>query len=81
MPLQYQIISAEDVQAGKPSPESYLLAAKKLGVKIQDGIVFEGAEARVLAAQRANAKIAIIGSLEQELITIKNYTGLECIGG
>lgn len=81
LPLPDQIISAEDVQVGKPSPEGYLLAAKKLGVKIQDCIVFEDAEAGVLAAQHAKAQIVIVGSLEQGLTTIRNYTEIVCIGG
>ncbi|MFW1888277.1 HAD-IA family hydrolase [Acinetobacter johnsonii] len=74
-------VSAEDVKQGKPSPEGYLLAAEKLGVSIQDCVVFEDAEAGVLAAQRANAQIVIVGSLEKGFVAVKNYTGLECIGG
>lgn len=81
LPMPDRVVSAEDIQEGKPSPEGYLLAGKKLGVKIQDCIVFEDTEAGVLAARRANAQIVIVGSLEQGLTTIKNYTGLECIGG
>lgn len=43
--------------------------------------MFEDAEAGVLAAQRANAQIVIVGSLEKGFVAVKNYTGLECIGG
>ena len=81
LPEPKLFVSAEDVKQGKPSPEGYLLAAEKLGVSIQECVVFEDAEAGVLAARRANAQIVIVGSLEEGLVSVKNYTGLECIGG
>ena len=81
LPEPKLFVSAEDVKQGKPSPEGYLLAAEKLGVSIQECVVFEDAEAGVLAAQRANAQIVIVGSLEKGFVAVKNYTGLECIGG
>jgi beta-phosphoglucomutase len=46
----------------KPHPEIFLLAAKKLGVKPADCIVFEDAEAGVEAARAAGMKCVGIGS-------------------
>ncbi len=38
------VICAEDVKQGKPHPEPFLLAAKGLGVKPEDCLVFEDAD-------------------------------------
>ena len=50
------LISAKDVQRGKPDPEGFLLAAKKLGVEPKYCIVIEDAVAGVEAAKAAGMK-------------------------
>ena len=50
------IICAEDVKYGKPAPEGFLLAAKKLGVSPKDCLVFEDAELGVQAAIAAGMR-------------------------
>lgn len=50
------IVSAEDVTTGKPDPEVFLLAARKLGVDPSRAIVVEDAEAGVEGARRAGMK-------------------------
>ena len=50
------IISGRDVTEGKPSPQGFLLAAKKLGVEPQNCIVIEDAVAGVTAAKRAGMR-------------------------
>ena len=47
------IISAEDVTEGKPNPQVFLLAARRLGIKPANCIVIEDAVAGVAAAKRA----------------------------
>ncbi len=47
------IISGKEVTEGKPSPQGFLLAAKRLGVKPENCIVVEDAVAGVTAAKRA----------------------------
>ena len=47
------IVSGRDVAEGKPSPQSFLLAAQKLGVEPRHCIVVEDAVAGVIAAKRA----------------------------
>ena len=47
------IISGRDVTEGKPSPQGFLLAAKKLEVDPENCIVIEDAIAGVAAAKRA----------------------------
>lgn len=81
LPEPKLFVSAEDVKQGKPSPEGYLLAAEKLGVSVQDCVVFEDAEAGVSAAQAAQAQIVVVGELDYRLISIKNYTAVQLIHG
>lgn len=47
------IISEKDVTRGKPEPDGYLLAAKRLGVKPENCLVIEDAIVGVTAARRA----------------------------
>ncbi len=51
------LIGADDVVAGKPSPEGYLLAARMLGVPPQECVVIEDAPAGVTAGNRAGMTI------------------------
>ena len=50
------VVSAEDVTTGKPDPEVFLLAARKLGVDPSRAIVVEDAAAGVEGARRAGMK-------------------------
>ena len=47
------IVTAEDVRHGKPSPESYLLTAKRLGVPANQCIVIEDTPHGITAAKNA----------------------------
>ena len=48
------VIGSEDYQEGKPSPECFLLAAKKLNVLPSECIVFEDSDAGITAAKKAD---------------------------
>jgi len=50
------IISGEDVAEGKPSPQGFLLAARRLGIKPANCVVIEDAVAGVTAAKRAGMR-------------------------
>ena len=50
------IVSAEDVQHGKPDPQVYLVAASRLGALPERSIVVEDAVAGVQAARRAGMR-------------------------
>ncbi|MFC1931150.1 HAD family hydrolase [Chloroflexota bacterium] len=50
------IVSGREVTEGKPSPQAFLLAAKRLEVKPENCVVFEDAVAGVAAARRAGMK-------------------------
>ncbi|MHC6529016.1 beta-phosphoglucomutase family hydrolase [Vibrio proteolyticus] len=47
------VVSATDVQDHKPSPDTFLLAAEKLGLKASDCVVFEDTELGKSAAHNA----------------------------
>jgi sugar-phosphatase len=61
LPIPEVMITAEDVQRGKPDPQGFLLAAQRLGVSIGECLVFEDSPAGVAAAKAAGAQVAIVG--------------------
>ena len=60
MPVPAVMVTAEDVKAGKPKPDCYLLAAEKLGVSPADCLVFEDASVGIDAGEAAGAKVMVI---------------------
>jgi len=52
------LVTADDVANGKPDPEGYLAAARRLGVPTGDCLVVEDAEVGVRAARAAGARVA-----------------------
>jgi sugar-phosphatase len=63
LPIPEVMITAEDVQRGKPDPQGFLLGAERLGVNIGDCLVFEDSPAGVAAARAAGAQVVIVGEL------------------
>lgn len=61
LPIPATMVTAEDVQRGKPDPQGFLLAAKRLGVSASECLVFEDSNAGVAAARAAGAHVAIVG--------------------
>ena len=61
------IVAAEDVQAGKPDPQVFLIAADRLAVEARDCIVVEDARAGVEAAKRAGMQSIATGRNAQSL--------------
>ena len=54
------IVSKEDVHDHKPSPEAYLLALDKLGLKATDVLVFEDSSSGLTAAREAGCQVIAI---------------------
>jgi sugar-phosphatase len=65
IPAPAVMITAEDVQAGKPDPAGYLLAAKRLGLEARDCLIFEDATVGIQAAEAAGAPLMIITTTHQ----------------
>ncbi|WP_414041656.1 HAD family hydrolase [Acidithiobacillus sp. M4-SHS-6] len=79
------IVSAEDVQRGKPDPEVFLLAAQRLGFTPERCVVFEDAPAGVEAAKRAGMwAIAVTTTNPAEALqradrTLPSFVGLTAV--
>ncbi|MBB3591758.1 sugar-phosphatase [Rhizobium sp. BK529] len=78
IPMPKMIVSGEEVSAGKPSPECYLLGASRLDVDPACCLVFEDAVAGILAGEAAGADVAVITEthttpFETPHFTISNY--------
>lgn len=53
-------VTAEDVEHGKPAPDCFLLGAERLGVDIEDCLVFEDAPAGIEAARASGADLLVV---------------------
>ena len=61
------IVTADDVEHGKPHPEGYLLAVERLGIDPARTIAFEDTEAGVSSAKDAGLRcLAVRGTLPDE---------------
>lgn len=54
------IVTAEDVEHGKPNPECFQLGAKRLGFDPGDCLVFEDAPAGIIAGETAGASVIVV---------------------
>jgi sugar-phosphatase len=75
------IVTAEDVQRGKPAPDCFLLAAERLGMKASDCLIFEDAPAGIAAAEAAGADVMVITATHSHPMvtahaTTADYTGI-----
>jgi sugar-phosphatase len=76
LPIPRVLVTAEDVRRGKPDPEGFLLAARRLDVRIEECLVFEDSPAGVAAAKAAGAHVAIVGGhvrAEEGQFSLDNY--------
>lgn len=85
IPLPDVLVTADDVQRGKPDPEGYLLAARQLGVPAGTSIVLEDALTGIRAA-RAAGVAAVVGvggrGLEDEAdLTVRDLRSLRWANG
>ncbi|MEJ7557982.1 MAG: HAD family phosphatase [Pedobacter sp.] len=60
------IVSADDVEISKPDPETFLKAAKILGVPAEQCIVFEDAPKGVEAAKYAGMKAVVLTTMHKK---------------
>jgi HAD superfamily hydrolase (TIGR01509 family) len=61
-PLFPVVVTADDVEHGKPAPDMFLLAAKLMGVAPERCLVFEDGQPGMQAAQAAGMKCVFVPS-------------------
>lgn len=83
IPVPECLITAEDVQKSKPSPEPYLLAAERLNMHPGDCVVFEDADAGITSALSAGMRVVVVGSSldikyeYQKLLRVDNFNNIK----
>ena len=54
------IVGSDEVENGKPSPDVYLEAARRINVDPMNCVVFEDSEAGILGAESAGMKVVVV---------------------
>jgi sugar-phosphatase len=80
LPIPPLMISAEDVEHGKPAPDCFLLAADRLGVAAADCLIFEDAAAGIAAAEAAGAAVVVITATHGSLHATPHPTVVDYVG-
>ncbi|UXN57478.1 HAD-IA family hydrolase [Phyllobacterium zundukense] len=83
LPIPEVLISAEMVEAGKPSPEGYLKAASALGISAAECVIFEDAMAGIQAGINAHAVVIAVTSIPTGVFIkhqprINNFNEITC---
>lgn len=78
IPVPAMMVTAEDVTHGKPAPDCFLLAARRLGVEARDCLVFEDAPAGIAAGEASGASVMVISTTHAHPLvtphpTIRSY--------
>jgi sugar-phosphatase len=72
------IVTAEDVDNGKPHPEPYLLAAASMGIDPSQCVVFEDAPAGIRSGLAAGMQVVVVGDADdavtEGLPRIRDYS-------
>ncbi|OUJ08868.1 HAD family hydrolase [Acetobacter sp. DsW_059] len=66
LPIPNVLVTCDDVKNGKPNPECYCLAAKKMGLDITKCIVFEDAPSGIQAAENSGARVIVVTDAHSE---------------
>jgi HAD superfamily hydrolase (TIGR01509 family) len=59
-----EMVTAEDVKRGKPDPEVFLTAAKRIGIEPANCVVFEDALVGIAAAQAGGMRVVAVATTE-----------------
>ncbi|GAB3451051.1 HAD family hydrolase [Streptomonospora sediminis] len=79
------LVTADDVEVGKPDPAPYLLAARRLGADPAECVVFEDAPAGVASGRAAGARVVGLtttgtaAELEGAEFVVGDLSGVECV--
>jgi sugar-phosphatase len=80
------VVTADDVERGKPAPDCFLAAAAKLGVPADECLVWEDAPAGIAAGEAAGADVIVVTATHHETMTtshrtVADYDGLVVSAG
>jgi sugar-phosphatase len=83
LPSPPLLVAAEDIIIGKPAPDCYIAAAKALGVKIRDCLIWEDAPAGIAAGEAAGATVIVVEATHADpdnagRLRIPDFSGLSC---
>jgi sugar-phosphatase len=87
LPKPMAAVYAEDVLAGKPAPDPFLLAAKRLGVRPERCVAFEDAVSGIRSARAAGMRVVGVASalspaeLREADAVISDYTAVSIENG
>ena len=79
------LISAEDVERGKPAPDGYLLAAERLGAAPGECVVIEDTPAGIGAGRAAGATVLAVtttfpaAELQQAHVVLASFAAVDAI--
>jgi sugar-phosphatase len=81
LPASPVMVTADEVRHGKPAPDAYLLAARKLGMAPADCLVFEDAPAGIASAEAAGMAVIVVTAMHRHPMatphpTVKDYESL-----
>lgn len=62
LPAPPVVVTADDVERGKPDPQGYLIAARRLGVPAADCVVVEDAPSGIAAGRAAGARVLAVAT-------------------
>jgi len=84
LPVPPLLVTADDVENGKPAPDCFLMAAELLGVAPQNCLVWEDAPAGIAAAKAAGMACIVIGAahahpIETDNPVIPGYDALDVL--
>ncbi|WP_259666079.1 HAD-IA family hydrolase [Rhizobium lentis] len=73
LPTPAVLVTAEDVQRGKPAPDCFILAAERLSVEPARCLVFEDAEVGIAAATAAGCQVCIITETHKRRMKVDHH--------
>jgi mannitol-1-/sugar-/sorbitol-6-phosphatase len=82
LPIPETMVTGEEVQAGKPAPDCFLLGAKRLGFAPPDCVAFEDSPAGILSVIASGADLVVIAPAKEHeshagRLAISDYGQLE----
>ena len=72
IPRPRVLVTAEDVTRGKPAPDAFLLAARRLDVEARQCLAWEDTQAGASAAEAAGADVIVISATHHEPLQIRH---------